>query len=128
MSRFKVVRGVIAYRGKKYSAGDLLPERFTDKERQHCAFPHRVVEVPDDEIPVTPEAIVTPEVDAPEVNAPEVAKSITGTVVQAAPRAEVQVAAKATIPPQNPSMGTSKADEHPASQRQLTGTKMPVIK
>ena len=118
MSRFKVVRGVIAYRGKKYSAGDLLPERFTDKERQHCAFPHRVVEVPDDEIPVTPKAIATP----------EVAKPITGTVVQAAPRAEVQVAAKATIPPQNPSMGTSKADEHPASQKQHTGTKVPVIK
>ena len=118
MSRFKVVRGVIAYRGKKYSEGTFLPENFTEKDRHHCAFPHRIVEVPDDEIPVTPEAIVTPEVKEP----------ITGTVVQAAPRAEVQVAAKTTIPPQNPSKGASKADEHPASLKHISGTKTHTIK
>lgn len=106
MSRFKVVRGVIQHKRKRYKAGEFLPENFTMKDRMHNTFPHRIIEVPDEEVP----------------------QKVTETVVKAAPSANVQVAAKATIQPQVTQKGNMQAAKNPASPHSISGTNVNPLK
>ena len=118
MSRFKVVRGVIQHKRKRYKAGEFLPENFTMKDRMHNTFPHRIIEVPDEEVPQEIASAV------PEMTP----QTVTETVVKAAPSANVQVAAKATIQPQVTQKGNMQAAKNPASPHSISGTNVNPLK
>lgn len=102
MSRFKCVRGIVSYKGKKYKQGEFLPESFTMKDRMHNTWPHRIVEVPDDQIPEELKVKAAP---------------LTGV-----PNIPLEVAAKATIKTGEPSKGTAGARVNPASPVKNPGT------
>ena len=121
MSRYIVTRGVIQHKRKRYKAGELLPENFSEHDRRHNAWPHRILEITDEEASkLIPEEVPEEVHQATDVIPPQV----TGAVVKAAPSADVQVAAKATIQPQNVSRGNEVAAKNPASQTPLSGTKV----
>lgn len=114
MSRFKVVRGIIQHKRKRYKAGEFLPENFTMKDRMHNTFPHRIVEVSDEEAARELQSMQKPvtSVEPPKAK----------TEVKAAPSANVQVAAKATIQPQVTQKGNLQAAKNPASPHSISGT------
>jgi len=98
MSRFKLTRGIIIYKGIRYKQGDLLPVEFTEKDRWHTIAPHSIIKISDDE-----------------VNAIKAkAAPLTGKTVE--------VAAKATIKQEKASEGIKSAKVNPASPIKTTGT------
>lgn len=125
MSRFKVVRGVVQYKRKRYKAGELLPENFSEHDRRHNAWPHRILEISDEEASkLIPEEVPEEVHQATDSIPPQV----TGAVVEAAPKTDVQVAAKATIQPQNLSEGNNVAANNPASPKNISGAGVPLNK
>lgn len=45
MIRYRITRGVVVYKGKRFKQGEYLPETFSEKERWRTATPHRIAAV-----------------------------------------------------------------------------------
>ena len=75
--KFKVDRGYIIYKRKRYDAGDLLPETFTERDRARNIYSRRLVKVATPVIEVNiPEQVPNTPADKPLVSKPTGASAV----------------------------------------------------